>query len=100
MIGVQLQGHFTEENISFKFISELKKKNPKWDKITIACEYCTTLLSPWWKTMMDSMLALIPKEHSSQSLIIYKTIYLIYISFLYHISHSEDSKCYRQIPLV
>jgi len=45
MIGVQLQGHFTEENISYKFISELKKKNPKWDKITIACEYCTTLLS-------------------------------------------------------
>ena len=24
-----------------KFISELKKKNPKWDKITIACEHST-----------------------------------------------------------
>jgi len=22
-----------------KFISELKKKNPKWDKITIGCEH-------------------------------------------------------------
>ena len=51
-----------------KFISELKKKNPKWDKITIAC--VNTLLqglSSWMKTMMDSMLVLIPKEYSSQS---------------------------------
>ena len=51
-----------------KFISELKKKNPKWDKITIAfVKILLQGLSSWRKTMMDLMLALIPKEHSSQS---------------------------------
>ena len=25
----------------YKFISELKKKNPKWDKITVACKHST-----------------------------------------------------------
>ena len=59
----------THKEFFNKFISELKKKNPKWDKITIGCEHSILLqgLSSWRKTMMDSMLAVIPKEHSSQS---------------------------------
>ena len=31
----------THKEIFNKFISELKKKNPKWDNITIACEHST-----------------------------------------------------------
>ena len=36
-----------------------------------------SLISSWWKTMMDSMLALIPKEHSSQSNINYNHYILV-----------------------
>ena len=31
----------SHKEIFNKFISELKKKNPKWDKITIGCEHST-----------------------------------------------------------
>jgi hypothetical protein len=45
------------------FISELKKKNPRWDRITIGCERSMILqgLSSRRNTMMDTMFALIPK---------------------------------------
>ena len=58
----------THREVINKFISELKKKNPKWDQITIACEH-STARTLFMEENNDgyTMLALIPEDHSYQS---------------------------------